>query len=103
VARTQIYPGAGEHVSYAVEDIIYDTKSNIQSGFRACGIYPFNPRAVDQGMLLPSKPSDSLEKQKHTTLSEQFKHLEKPKHTTLSEQFKNLEKHKYTSQYNPKI
>ena len=34
------------------------TKSNIQSGFRACGIYPFNPRAVDQGMLLPSKPSD---------------------------------------------
>jgi hypothetical protein len=35
------------------------TKSNIQSGFRACGIYPFNPRAVDQGMLLPSKPSDS--------------------------------------------
>jgi hypothetical protein len=23
VARTQIYPGAGEHVSYAVEDIIY--------------------------------------------------------------------------------
>ena len=35
------------------------TKSNIQSGFRACGIYPFNPRAVDQGMLLPSKPSNS--------------------------------------------
>jgi hypothetical protein len=24
VARTQIYPGAGEHVSYAVEDIIYE-------------------------------------------------------------------------------
>jgi hypothetical protein len=32
-----------------------------------------------------------LEKQQHTTLSEQFQNLEKQKHTTLSEQFKNLE------------
>jgi hypothetical protein len=59
VARTQIYPGAGEHVSYAVEDIIYKYHAEWPTlrwqDFRA----PFNPRAVDQGMLLPSKPSDS--------------------------------------------
>jgi hypothetical protein len=34
------------------------------------------------------------EKQKQTTLSEQFQNLEKQKYTTLSEQFQNLEKQK---------
>lgn len=30
------------------------TSSNIQSGFRACGIYPFNPDAIPQEAYLPN-------------------------------------------------
>lgn len=34
------------------------TEKNICSGFKSCGIYPFNPSAVDPQLLKPSKPSD---------------------------------------------
>lgn len=30
------------------------TKENIQSGFRACGIYPLNPHAIPTSAYLPS-------------------------------------------------
>ena len=34
------------------------TQSNICSGFRSCGIHPFNPNAVSKEMMAPSKPTD---------------------------------------------
>lgn len=34
------------------------TKKNVQSGFRACGIYPFNPKAIPSEAYLPSTPFD---------------------------------------------
>ncbi|KAK3096889.1 hypothetical protein FSP39_004441 [Pinctada imbricata] len=32
--------------------------ANIVSGFRACGVFPFNPSAVPQDLIAPSAPSD---------------------------------------------
>lgn len=34
------------------------TSENIVSGFRACGIYPFNPHAIPNSAYLPSLASD---------------------------------------------
>nr|XP_011443131.2 jerky protein homolog [Crassostrea gigas] len=47
--------------------------TNIRSGFRACGIYPFNPNAVSPLMMRPSKPSDiPLMSHDHSGLNEQL-------------------------------
>ncbi|VDH90293.1 Hypothetical predicted protein [Mytilus galloprovincialis] len=37
------------------------TNENIKSGFRACGIYPFNPLAIPECAYLPSEPSQYTE------------------------------------------
>ncbi|XP_021339753.1 uncharacterized protein LOC110440970 [Mizuhopecten yessoensis] len=34
------------------------THKNIVSGFRACGVFPFNPTAISQESFAPSQPSD---------------------------------------------
>lgn len=36
------------------------TQSNIVSGFRSTGIYPWNPLAIDSSMFLPSEPFDKF-------------------------------------------
>lgn len=32
-----------------------NSMSNIKAGFRKCGIYPFNPNAIDKSLLLRNK------------------------------------------------